>query len=1527
MQGPLSSHLQADDGVLEAGPASLEILMMGNSYTSANSLDSIVDGVMSAASNPANVTSLTGGGMRLSQHSSNVASSGHQWNTTLNNGVWNWVVLQDQSQIPGFPRNNQEWINSKNGAVQLAQTIDDKGADSVLMMTWGRRDGDSVNTQRFPDFSTMQDELEAGYLDYRDNMSSHGDVWVAPVGLAFEHIHDQIIANGGTPTNSGNLFYDLYSSDGSHPSISGSYLAALVIYATITGDDPVGLSHSTSLSNSVVLELQQAASATVFNETSHLDYPWQILSNGSGQQAYSPVPSPQNQSRYKQTFSIQVNTGNMDSPGHVIHEYDDGKIVSVFKESFLSSGGIESPSVSLWSYPPQGASSNSILDIADLSEDLEIPLTANFSKFKSCKPHVYGSEIYVYCIKYDGGGTSSDLLEFGNNNSILIESNQDVFMHWNITGHFVNAWIPLAGASSNQWTSNLYGVSSIDYFHKVHFVNDSIFMLLEWTSTHSITFPNGTLDCPSVVTGYCKILVKVNANGTLMDHLSFTDYRANSNPNYMLCSGIEWFEIANKTSIQIKVPASSTCDMYDSNGNEISFSMQNGGGIFFGFDLDLNIIRTVDEVPCSAMQIKSVQILPEKTYYLATGGSSSCSSEIAIWHNENYSTFDSTAATNTVTLGSQYPNGTQEWTYSWYDNENHDSYSILTTSFGLIWTGPPSYSNLDWSQEANGRTSPYPGPSTTSSSWSTVILDDGTWVDSFQGRYCASSGQYQDRPIMFTEYSSGFSCSHAYGNDWRIESHSIDVDNDGTGHTLDAFPFESSQQTDADLDGFGDNIFGNNHDACPTEIGNSTLDRFGCLDTDGDGQSNLNDFYPTDPTQVSDTDFDGYGDNLTGTRGDNCPNEFGESNRNNTYGCSDVDYDGWADSQDHFPNQSSQWVDSDMDGYGDEFNGYQGDTCPQLYGLSTKDTHGCPDNDLDGWSNGGDGLPDEITQWQDGDGDGYGNNQSQGANLIDRFPNDATQWNDTDGDGHGDNRFGSEGDKFPNDSSRWEDTDNDGYSDEDDLFPTDITQWNDTDSDGYGNQITGNGGDACPETFGNSTIDRKGCIDSDGDGWSDAGDDFPNDPDEHLDTDGDTIPDHLDDFPFDPTQKTDSDGDGYGDNANGNLADAFPNDPFKHSDADRDGRDDGSDAFPYDPTQWKDTDGDGMGDNPMGIGADKFPNDVSQWGDIDGDGYGDNSSGTDADAFTTDATQWSDIDGDGYGDNPAGRLYDLFPNDATQWEDADGDGLGDNLTGDNADPYLNDFDNDGYPDNVDILPKFYSPGDLDNDGCFDDVDAFPADMRECFDNDEDGEGNNADTDDDNDGWADTDERRLGTDPFDANDVPVDSFEIVIPGTSIGLGAWDLIGMFGGLPLFAWIGFGFVTRNRRCERYLQQLKAATTRKELEDIAIRSEYSLMLRMLGPHQGIKLERLRAELDDVLENEANLIVQGFDQTELIVAHEKLSSDKDTKILPEISTKNVPATSLTAEKVDANGFEWVQFEGENWYRVTDSNSDWSLFE
>ena len=126
---------------------------------------------------------------------------------------------------------------------------------------------------------------------------------------------------------------------------------------------------------------------------------------------------------------------------------------------------------------------------------------------------------------------------------------------------------------------------------------------------------------------------------------------------------------------------------------------------------------------------------------------------------------------------------------------------------------------------------------------------------------------------------------------------------------------------------------------------------------------------------------------------------------------------------------------------------------------------------------------------------------------------------------------------------------------------------------------------------------------------------------------------------------------------------------------------------------------------------------------------------------------------------------------------------------------------------------------------------------------------NEDIDDDGDGWSDADEIRQGKNHRDASSMPIDPFEIVIPGTTVGLGAWDIIGMFGGIPLFIWIAFGFVTRNKRTARFEERLRNATSRDQLEEIALDSEYALMLRLIGPHQGIRLERLRVELDDMFE------------------------------------------------------------------------------
>ncbi len=619
----------------------------------------------------------------------------------------------------------------------------------------------------------------------------------------------------------------------------------------------------------------------------------------------------------------------------------------------------------------------------------------------------------------------------------------------------------------------------------------------------------------------------------------------------------------------------------------------------------------------------------------------------------------------------------------------------------------------------------------------------------------------------------------------------------------------------------------------------------------------------------------------------------------------DDDNDGLNDNLDNCARGMTGWTstnatDYDSDGCNDALEDQDDDSdgiedyldlCPRNSGNSTFEFEmGCRDDD-------GDGRP----------------------NIRDPFPHDPTEWSDLDGDGTGDNA---------------------------DEFDTDSTQQTDTDGDGYGDNEYGNGGDGCPNVWGDSLIDLLGCVDSDDDGWSDIGDAFPQDSTQWLDRDGDHYGDNddpnatnVDAFPSDGTQWADADLDGHGDNPYGNEGDWFPNDHSRWADSDRDGVADEDDDFVNDASQWLDSDNDGHGDNPSGNQPDNFPDNPDEWIDSDGDGIGNNG-----DAFPFDSSQQSDGDEDGYGDNLAGRLPDLFPDNPTQWEDIDGDGLGDNQSGTAADPSLNDYDNDGYNDSIDILPKLASPGDHDNDGCLDEEDTFPLNYKECSDFDGDGEGDNADTDDDGDGWSDTDELRLNSNPLDSADYPVEGFEIIIPfpGGAIGLGAWDLMGIVVGIPLFTWIAFGFVTRNRRCLGFEVMLGEARTKQELEDIALKAEYALMLRLLGPHQGIRLERLRAELDDALDGEG----MQFDENQTDMVDQELDQMDIRDEMPEIELADNPkgppasivAEGMTSGKntseaeppspnavgiVGQDGYEWLQQGGATWHRAANSGSDW----
>ena len=270
-----------------------DVLTFGNSYTSANSLSSMLEELLRSADSPSNTSDFTTGGWKISDHWDDVNTSGSAQNLSLATGVWDTVIVQDQSQVPGFYRTNADWLASKNGSINLADRIDSEGAAMMLMMTWGRRNGDALNPTLYPNYTVMQDRLEEGYIDYRDNvsLSTSAEIYVAPVGLAFKHVHDSITASGGNPLSPTSTFYNLYDTDGSHPSTSGSYLAACVLFAALTGDSPVGLTDNTTMDATLRLTLQQAAAEVVFNGTSTFSYPWESSGTIQPMNQHSSFPA------------------------------------------------------------------------------------------------------------------------------------------------------------------------------------------------------------------------------------------------------------------------------------------------------------------------------------------------------------------------------------------------------------------------------------------------------------------------------------------------------------------------------------------------------------------------------------------------------------------------------------------------------------------------------------------------------------------------------------------------------------------------------------------------------------------------------------------------------------------------------------------------------------------------------------------------------------------------------------------------------------------------------------------------------------------------------------------------------------------------------------------------------------------------------------------------------------------------------------------------------------------------------------
>lgn len=213
--------------------ACTRMLFIGNSYTYVNDLPNTFANLSRSGGHKISVGMAATAGWTLAQH-----AASDQTANKLASERWSYVVLQEQSEIPSLPSLRETQMYP--AADQLVASIRSRGAQPLFFLTWAHRDGWRENG--LPDYQSMQSAIDEAYaMIARDEQVS-----VVPVGVAWS-----------AALRVTNL--DLWQSDGSHPTVAGTYLAACVFYHAIYDQSPVGLSYRDGLSANDAETLQQIA--------------------------------------------------------------------------------------------------------------------------------------------------------------------------------------------------------------------------------------------------------------------------------------------------------------------------------------------------------------------------------------------------------------------------------------------------------------------------------------------------------------------------------------------------------------------------------------------------------------------------------------------------------------------------------------------------------------------------------------------------------------------------------------------------------------------------------------------------------------------------------------------------------------------------------------------------------------------------------------------------------------------------------------------------------------------------------------------------------------------------------------------------------------------------------------------------------------------------------------------------------------------------------------------------------------------
>ncbi len=304
----------------------IKVLWLGNSYTFVNNLPEIVNELSLGTDKIVTSESICPGGCTLFQH---VAST-----TSLNairKGCWDYVVLQEQSQLPSIDYYRHNAMRPAYQALYDTIMLYNPEAKVVGYMTWGRKFGGQqcVNfgeglycSADFVDFNHMQDTMSVAYCENAYATNSY----VAPAGDAWKEALSQ------------NPQIELHSPDESHPSYDGSYLTACVFHSVFWNESPIGRYYdSTCIDKSKAEFLQTIADSVFFNnlekwnfnlisdttniDTTNIDIDTTYINKKTYNQNFEIISNPNNDSvliKNKNNTSANVKIININ--GAVIEE-------------------------------------------------------------------------------------------------------------------------------------------------------------------------------------------------------------------------------------------------------------------------------------------------------------------------------------------------------------------------------------------------------------------------------------------------------------------------------------------------------------------------------------------------------------------------------------------------------------------------------------------------------------------------------------------------------------------------------------------------------------------------------------------------------------------------------------------------------------------------------------------------------------------------------------------------------------------------------------------------------------------------------------------------------------------------------------------------------------------------------------------------------------------------------------------------------------------------------------------------------